>query len=108
VFDLSGNLVERTVTIGNAAGRRFDGSHGDGQVNAMGNAAGPEVSRWPGSSNTGERSQIIGALGSGFRGGSWASPAHNLRISDREFADTPDNSRKPTFGYRFVRTAAQR
>ena len=108
VFDLSGNLAERTVTIGNAAGRRFDGRHGDGRINAIGNAAGPEVSRWPGSSNTGERSQIIGALGSGFRGGSWASPAHNLRISDREFANTPDNSRQPTFGYRFARTAAQR
>ncbi len=108
VLHLSGNLVERTVTIGNAAGRRFDGQHGDGRLNAAGRAAGPEVSRWPGSSNTGAASQIVGAVGSGFRGGSWASPARNLRISDREFAATPDNSRQPTFGYRFVRTAPQR
>ncbi len=108
VLHLSGNLDERTVTIGNASGRRFDGQHGDGRLNAAGRAAGPEVSRWPGSSNTGAASQIIGAVGSGFRGGNWASPAHNLRISDREFAATPDNSRQPTFGYRFVRTAPQR
>jgi formylglycine-generating enzyme required for sulfatase activity len=108
VLHLSGNLIERTVTIGNAAGRRFDGRHGDGGLNAAGRAAGPEVSRWPGSSNTGAASQIIGAVGTGFRGGSWASPARNLRISDREFAATPDNSRQPTFGYRFVRTASQR
>jgi formylglycine-generating enzyme required for sulfatase activity len=106
VFDLSGNLAERTVTIGSAAGRRFDGSHGDGNLNAMGNAAGIEVSRWPGSSSTGTRSQIIGAVGTGFRGGHWASPARNLRISDREFAATPDNSRHSTFGYRFARTAS--
>ncbi len=108
VLHLSGNLVERTVTIGNAAGRRFDGQHGDGRLNDAGRAAGPEVSRWPGSSNTGAASQIIGAVGTGLRGGSWASPARNLRISDREFAATPDNSRQPTFGYRFVRTAVTR
>jgi formylglycine-generating enzyme required for sulfatase activity len=107
VFDLSGNLVERTVTIGNAAGRRFDGAHGDGNLNARGSAAGPEVSRWPGSSNTGTRSQIIGAVGTGLRGGHWASPARNLRISDREFGATPDNSRQPTFGYRFARTGSR-
>lgn len=105
VLELSGNLVERTVSIGVAAGRRFDGRHGDGQLNARGNAAGIEVSRWPGSSNTGERSQIIGSVGTGFRGGHWGSPARNLRVSDREFADTPDNTRRPTFGYRFARTA---
>ncbi len=108
VLHLSGNLAERTVTIGNAAGRRFDGQHGDGRLNAAGRAAGLEVSRWPGSSNTGVASQVIGTVGSGFRGGSWASPARSLRISDREFAATPDNSRQPTFGYRFVRTVPQR
>jgi formylglycine-generating enzyme required for sulfatase activity len=105
VLELSGNLAERTVSIGVPAGRRFDGRHGDGQLNANGNAGGIEVSRWPGSSNTGERSQIIGSIGTGLRGGHWGSPARNLRISDREFAATPDNSRQPTFGYRFARSA---
>lgn len=105
VLGLSGNLVERTVSIGNSTGRRFDGNHGDGNLHASGNAWGPEVASWPGSSVTGANSQVIGAVGSGFRGGSWAAPAANLRISDREFAATPDNSRNPTFGYRFVRTA---
>ena len=108
LLHLSGNLVERFVSIGDAAGRRFTGRHGDGRLNARGNAAGPEVSSWPGSSNTGQQSQVIGAVGSGLRGGSWASPAGNLRISDREFAATPDNSRQPTFGYRFARSAPQR
>ena len=105
VRGLSGNLAERVATVGNPLGRRFDGRHGDGNLNEDGNASGPEVSRWPGSSNTGSRSQVIGAVGSGFRGGSWASAAANLRTSDREYAATPDNSRHPTFGYRFVRTA---
>lgn len=105
VMDLSGNLAERTVTVGHPAGRRFDGRHGDGHVGANGNAAGSETRRWPGSSDTGSSTQIIGALGTGLRGGGWNSPAANLRISDREFAAFPDNSRRAGYGYRFVRTA---
>ena len=105
VLELSGNLWERVVTVGNAAGRRFDGSHGDGEINEHGRAAGPEVMMWPGTSNTGLESQIIGSVGTGLRGGGWDSPAPNLRVSDREFAATPDNRRNPRYGYRFVRTA---
>jgi formylglycine-generating enzyme required for sulfatase activity len=105
VMDLSGNLAERTVTVGNSVGRRFDGRHGDGHLGANGNAAGAETARWPGSSDTGSSTQIIGAVGTGLRGGGWNSPAANLRISDREFAAFPDNSRQAGHGYRFVRTA---
>ncbi len=105
VLDLSGNLVERVVTVANSAGRRFDGRHGNGSIGANGNASGLEVARWPGTTATGAQSQIIGALGSGQRGGGWTTPAANLRISDREYAATTDNTRDPAFGYRFVRTA---
>lgn len=105
IMDLSGNLAERTVTVGHPAGRRFDGRHGDGHLGENGNAAGPETARWPGSSDTGSSTQIIGAVGTGLRGGGWTSPAVNLRVSDREFAAFPDNSRQAGNGYRFVRAA---
>ncbi|MCZ6915899.1 MAG: SUMF1/EgtB/PvdO family nonheme iron enzyme [Gemmatimonadetes bacterium] len=105
VMDLSGNLAERVVTVGHPVGRRFDGRHGDGHVGANGNAAGSEMSHWPGASGTGSSTQIIGAIGTGFRGGGWNSPEVNLRISDREFAAYPNNSRQAGHGYRFVRTA---
>jgi formylglycine-generating enzyme required for sulfatase activity len=107
VLELSGNLAERVVTVGNAAGRRFDGSHGDGMLNEEGNAAGGEVETWPGSTRTGSRSQVAGGLGTGIRGGHWASSELQLRISHREFASTADNTRSPVIGHRFARGADQ-
>lgn len=108
VLDLGGNLAERTVTVGNSSGRRFDGSHGDGHLNARGQAAGLEVATWPGSTATRELSQVTGAVGTGFRGGSWASPSGELHTSSRVLATTTDNKRNPTFGYRFARTRVSR
>lgn len=66
IMEMSGNLWERTLTVGNAAGRAFTGVHGNGvlsnvyipgQMN-MGDA---DAAYWP--ANT--------ALGVGFRGGAW-------------------------------------
>jgi hypothetical protein len=108
VLELGGNLAERTVTVGNSSGRRFDGSHGDGHLNAPGRAAGLEVATWPGSTATGALSQVTGAVGTGFRGGSWASPSGELHTSSRILAATADNKRSPTFGYRFARTSGSR
>lgn len=88
VLELGGNLAERTVTVGNSSGRRFDGTHGDGHLNAQGRAAGPEVATWPGSTATGDLSQVTGAVGTGFRGGSWASPSGELHTSTRVLAST--------------------
>jgi len=56
IMELSGNLWERPVTLGNTDGRAFTGLNGDGELTTDGNA---DVTNWPGT----------GASGSGFRGG---------------------------------------
>jgi len=76
VMELSGNLWERVVTVGNATGRAFRGSLGDGVLGPTGAATGN--TDWP----TG--------TGSGMRGGnwSWEGPVTYARISDRTYALT--------------------
>jgi formylglycine-generating enzyme required for sulfatase activity len=110
VYHMSGNVFERVVSIGHVAGRRFDGTHGDGTLDTDGQATGPEVSNWPGvtSSEGGTEPtfRITTALGSGSRGGSWASSEPRLRISDRALAATSDATRRATYGALLVRTAA--
>jgi formylglycine-generating enzyme required for sulfatase activity len=91
VLELSGNLRERVVTIGNASGRAFTGLHGDGKVDTSGNA---NVTSWP-ASNT--------ALGTGFRGGSWNHSADRAQVSDRNDAPTTDPTRSWHFGGRGAR-----
>jgi hypothetical protein len=91
VLELSGNLRERVVTIGNASGRAFTGLHGDGKVDTSGNA---NVTNWP-ASNT--------ALGTGFRGGSWNHSADRAQVSDRNDAPTTDPTRSWHFGGRGAR-----
>ena len=92
VMELSGNLWERVVTIGNAEGRRFDGSHGDGVLDAGGHAT---VASWPG----------VDEIGVGFRGGSWYNEAALLRVSDRTFAAEVNALRDSGRGWRGVRAA---
>ena len=75
-MDLSGNLWELTVTIGNGNGRNFSGIMGDGILDDVGNA---NVKRWPGND----------ANGSGFKGGGWNysySGGEDTSISDRYYA----------------------
>lgn len=104
VMELSGNLKERVVTIGNAYGLAFDGSHGDGVLTSMtsfeGNA---NQSNWPGLSSTAGEG-VVGALGTGFRGGSWADAAENLRVSDRSEAALTSTDAANSFGGRGVRS----
>ena len=70
-LELSGNLWERPVTVGSVDGREFAGTHGDGVLDAGGNA---NVSSWPG--NTGH----------GLRGGRWSVSESSLRVSNRHGA----------------------
>lgn len=72
-MELSGNLFERPVTVGNATGRLFTGTKGNGVLDGTGNA---NVSTWPG----------INAIGVGFRGGAWNIFIIHLRLSDRSYA----------------------
>jgi formylglycine-generating enzyme required for sulfatase activity len=89
-LELSGNLRERVVTIGNAQGRLFTGLHGDGELGTDGDA---NVEHWPG----------LDALGTGFRGGSWNDPSDYSRISDRQQAATSDDQRAAHYGGRGAR-----
>jgi formylglycine-generating enzyme required for sulfatase activity len=91
-LELSGNLWERPVTVGNATGRVFTGAHGDGVLDGSGNA---NVTSWPGSD----------AVGAGFRGGRWGFDGVDLRVSDRFYAAFAVADRDVGFGWRGARSA---
>jgi len=88
-LELSGNIQELCVTAGNAQGRAFTGTHGDGSLDANGEA---NVATWS-------------ALGIGGRGGSYLESSSNARVSDRTNAtNIPNTGRTSTQGGRGVRT----
>ncbi|MFY8022453.1 MAG: SUMF1/EgtB/PvdO family nonheme iron enzyme [Bacteroidia bacterium] len=92
VFDMSGNVWERPITIGNSSGRAFTGLNGNGELSTNGES---DVSNWPG--NSGD--------GAGFRGGRWNADTIRLRISDRTGAASIISGRNNDQGGRGVRTA---
>ncbi|MBK8871738.1 MAG: SUMF1/EgtB/PvdO family nonheme iron enzyme [Elusimicrobia bacterium] len=92
IMELSGNLYERSVTIGHATGRLFTGLMGDGVLTTTGDA---NVSLWPGTT----------ATGAGFRGGRWDNAAVYARASDRHYAAIVDAGRIHDYGWRAVRPA---
>lgn len=98
IMELSGNVTERTVTVGSEAGREFTGLHGNGTIGVDGNAT---QIYWPGAIN----GVVTGASGIGFRGGDWFTTGFNLNISDRTDAVTVSPIRSFNFGGRGVRTA---
>ncbi len=90
VFDLSGNLWEQCVTLGNISGRNYKGLHGNGILGPDGLS---DVSWWPGQNG----------VGGGFRGGSWHNSAPILRVSDRFDASLSNSYRSFVYGFRGVR-----
>ena len=98
IMELSGNLWERAVTVGNATGRDFTGLHGNGALSTNGHA---NETAWPGLTS----GEVTGATGSGFRGGDWFSNATYMRVSDRYNAANPYTLRHYHFGFRAVRVA---
>lgn len=96
IMEMTGNVFEQTVTIGNATGRIFNGSHGDGVLSANGDH---NVPKWPGAD----------AVGAGQRGGGWTSslgsPGAYLPLTSRTLAITGVNVRENDTGGRGVRTA---
>lgn len=91
-LDLSGSLWERPVTIGNATGRAFTAGHGNGALDASGNA---NVALWPGT----------GATGAGLRGGVWNDGTAYARVSDRYVAAYVSSYRSLDGGARASRTS---
>ncbi len=93
VMELSGNLYERSVTIGNSTGRSFEGRyHGNGILDTSGDA---NVTSWPGTN----------AVGTGFRGGHWGAPAIMACLSARYDAAAGASDRLSLVGGRGVRSA---
>lgn len=100
VMELSGNLVEQAVTIGNSSGRNFTDLHGKGLINSSGNyvllnALGTPSGVWP---------DATSSTGLGNRGGSWSSSVARLEISDRQDAVSASDRSSATGG-RGARTA---
>ena len=92
IMELSGNVWERPVTVGNPTGRLFNGVNGDGVLDATGNA---NTANWPNTT----------ATGAGFRGGYWINVAVFLRLSDRNNTANTNSNRNNNYGGRGVRVA---
>ena len=90
-MEMGGNVVERVVTVGNAAGVTYTGVLGDGTLTPTGQA---NQTNWP---------SVTTATGIGQKGGEYVSPAAFVRISDRASAATTDAVRVYTYGGRGVR-----
>jgi hypothetical protein len=90
-MEMSGNLYEHTVTIGNATGRNFTGIHGNGSLDSNGNH---DVLNWPG----------IDAIGDGRRGGNWVTFLNNVLTSNRTYAALINAGRNTRYGIRGVRS----
>ena len=92
IMEMSDNLVEQTVTVGQSAGRSFTGIHGNGTLDTSGNA---DASNWPPQSLSG---------GHGQRGGDWYGSDPN-NVSDRGLAAYGCTSRQNCWGGRGIRLA---
>ncbi|MBF0484765.1 MAG: SUMF1/EgtB/PvdO family nonheme iron enzyme [Candidatus Omnitrophica bacterium] len=104
VLELSGNLKEMVVTVGNPYGRAFAGINGDGVLSTEASYEGnANQSDWPGLDEVASRG-ITGVIGTGLRGGSWDSTAERLRISDRAEAALSVTDAKENTGGRGART----
>ncbi len=99
VLDLSGNLLERPVTVGNVTGLAFTGLHGDGDLSAGGYA---NVTNWPGLDVYAE---VTGAAGTGSRGGEWLRGFFYARVADRSSAASVAAGRILESGWRGARSA---
>jgi hypothetical protein len=99
-MELSGNLKEWVVTVGNSGGLVFSGNHGDGQLTSTSGFEGnADVQGWPGM-DIDVTKGITGSLGAGFRGGSWFDAAERLRVADRQEAANSSEDALATYGGR--------
>jgi len=91
IFNMSDNVWERAVTVGNTNGRDFTGSHGNGALDASGNC---DVTNWPANSS---------ASGSCMRGGDWYDGTTHKRVSSRLRGAYADSNRTWGYGGRGIR-----
>lgn len=93
IMELTGNLFERPVTIGNANGRAFTGTHGNGALVANGD---PDGTTWPAPAT---------ADGSGYKGGCFIDTFQDISVSNRGSVGSANTGRYGYSGGRGVRTA---
>ncbi len=93
VLEMSGNLNENCITVGNKYGRGFTYLNGNGSLSPDGFA---DEINWPGRDGK----------GSGYRGGCFAQEEHVMRVSDRCEANVVIDHlhRHIPWGFRCVRT----
>ncbi len=72
VMEMSGNVNEMVVTTVNATTNVFNGNVGDGELSSSPTPGNADVATWP--------SVQTGVVGTGVRGGSYASPATALPL----------------------------
>ncbi|MEK6781313.1 MAG: SUMF1/EgtB/PvdO family nonheme iron enzyme [Bacteroidota bacterium] len=94
IMELSGNVWEDVALVGSVAGRSFTGLHGNGVLNANGQA---DVNFWPGingNSTPGNANGVYGGVtgctgyaGISFTAGTWNSAAW-ITTSDRTYRGT--------------------
>ncbi|PKP46620.1 MAG: hypothetical protein CVT95_06770 [Bacteroidetes bacterium HGW-Bacteroidetes-12] len=93
IMEMTGNQWEYVMPVGRAESRTFNGSHGDGSIDAAGIY---NVANWPTS-----------IWGLGVRGGSYGDTADKIRTSSRYVAHhhSSTGARVASYGGRGVRTA---
>ncbi|MEI8344900.1 MAG: SUMF1/EgtB/PvdO family nonheme iron enzyme [Candidatus Omnitrophota bacterium] len=106
-MELSGNVWERTVTVGEATGRAFTGTHGDGVLTTTASYQGNATNLdWPGIDTTPARG-VTGTttVGFGVRGGSYVELTVYLQVSNRYLGAYYITTRGLNMGGRAARTA---
>ena len=91
IMELSGNVYENVITVGRPEGRAFTGISGDGVLSVAGEA---NVANWP-----------DGAIGIGYRGGSYANATPFFLVSDRTDAANIIENGNSRLGFRGGRSA---
>jgi formylglycine-generating enzyme required for sulfatase activity len=97
IMELTGNVWERVVSVRIAAGRNFNGIHGDGLLSTNGYA---NENTWPGLTS----GEVTAVTGVGLRGGFWGSNQANSRVSNRGSATNTSANRENSMGGRGVRS----
>jgi formylglycine-generating enzyme required for sulfatase activity len=101
VFDLSGSMWEKVITVGDSVGRAFTGQHGDGIIDGNGFA---NVEEWP--EGYADSEGGYGYRGGGYYGENWISRTNPYPpIAYRPFASWSAGTRNEAYGYRAARTA---
>lgn len=102
--ELVGNINERYAALTIAAGRAFQGTHGDGVLTTAsgyeGNATNVD---WPGIDAT-PSNGVTSATGSGFRGGGFQNTEERMPLSDRYYALLTADGFTRGYGGRLGRT----